>query len=121
MPTLTTTQTATTEVTIAPALLKKLRLQVAVYQKLAAEKKSIEAKMDAAKNAIEEVREQTDEISVNVDGTTITRVAPVRSVLNKTRLFALGCAPAWLNEAMELKPSKPYTKITLAHDDEDDE
>ena len=112
MPAISLQGTVTTEVQLAPkqrvALLKELRLRAqkkAEIAKLEAEVKDLTAK-------VEEVREELGLDTFEIDGHTVTLVAPVREVLNTKTLVSLGCKAEWLTKATEKVPSKPYTLIT---------
>lgn len=116
-------QTATTETdvedtpfdatTLAPKVQTTLRQKLLDYQRNHARIKALEALQDVLKAAVAEIREATGEMSMAIDGFTVTLVAPTHSKLNVKRLIALGCAPAWLVEATDITPTASYEKITL--------
>lgn len=112
MPALTLQGTVENSVQLAPAarvqLLKDLRLfakKKAEIKKLEAEAKALNAKVDALREA-----EGLDKFEI--DGFSVTLVAPVREVLDKQKLVALGCKVEWLTKATVSTPTEPYTKIT---------
>jgi hypothetical protein len=113
---LTQTTKATTTVTqvvkIKPKTLQKLRAGLQVYANLKAQRDLIDGQMTALKGEIGELRESTGEDKLAVDGFSLALVQPVRKELNKAKLISLGCAAAWIEEATENKPTKPYEKIT---------
>lgn len=106
------TTTITKTVTIKPKTLQNLRLKLKTYAALKKTLDDTQAKMDAAKAEIGELRESTGEDTLSVDGFSLALVQPVRRVLNHEKLVALGCAVAWIEEATENKPSTPYEKVT---------
>lgn len=106
------TTTVTRTVTIKPKTLQKLKLELKAYAGLKATLDATQAKMDAKKAEIGELRESTGEDTLTIDGFSLALVQPVRKVLNHEKLVALGCAVAWIEEATENKPSAPYEKIT---------
>lgn len=106
------TTTVTKTVTIKPKTLQKLKLELAAYAALKAKKDAIDALMADKKEVIGELRESTGEDKLTVDGFSLALVQPVRKVLNHQKLIELGCAVAWIEEATESKPTKPYEKVT---------
>jgi hypothetical protein len=111
-PTTTVVQT----VSIKPKTLAKLRAELKAYAALKAQRDAIDERMTAAKAVIGELRESTGEDKLSVDGFSLALVQSVRKVLNHAKLIELGCAAAWIEEATESKPSKPYEKITVPGD-----
>lgn len=105
--------TVTHEVKIKPKTLAALRLKLRTYAGLKAQLDAIQERMDAAKAEIGELRESTGEDTLSIDGFSLALVQPVRKVLNHEKLIALGCAVAWLEEATENVPTKPYEKVSL--------
>jgi len=90
------------------ALLKDLREYARIGQQIKAleeRKKEVNAKVDA-------VREAEGLDKFEIDGFSVTLVAPVREVLDKQKLVALGCKVEWITRATESVPTKPYTKIS---------
>lgn len=106
------TTTVTRTVTIKPKTLLKLRTELKEYAGLKSKLDDIQAKMDAKKASIGELRESTGEDKLSIDGFSLALVQPVRKVLNHQKLIAAGCAVAWIEEAMENVTSTPYEKIT---------
>lgn len=106
------TATTTQEVTIKPSVRAKLLRELTVYASLRSELKSIEAKMDKSKAAIEAVREETGEGKLELEGYSITLVAPIRKVFNKKRFIAIGGDYGLYEEAMDNVTSKSYTKVS---------
>lgn len=107
------TVTTTEQIKLAPALAKKLLVKFKAYQELKAQAEAIDAAMKAHKSEIRKLRESVGVAGLALEGFTTTNVAPVRQVLNHKKLVELGCALAWIEEATESKPSRPYEKITV--------
>jgi hypothetical protein len=107
------TTTVTKTVTIKPKTLQKLRLELKGYAALKATLDATQAKMDEKKATIGELRESTGEDTLSIDGYSLALVQPIRKVLNQEKLISLGCAVAWIEEATENVPSKPYEKIVV--------
>ncbi len=106
------TTTVTQVVKIKPKTLQKLRASLSVYANLKAQLDLIKGQMDSLKEEIGELRESTGEDKLAVDGFSIALVQPVKATLNQAKLIELGCAAAWITQATEHKPTKPYEKIT---------
>ncbi len=106
------TTTVTQVVSIKPKTLQKLRNELKSYAALKTQRDLIDERMTAAKATIGELRESTGEDKLSVDGFSLALVQPVRKVLNHAKLIELGCAAAWIEEATESKPTKPYEKIS---------
>ena len=113
MPTLTATVTTTKDIVLKPALRRKLMTELRAYAAIKDQIAILEHAKDKHKAVIGALRDDTGEQSIALEGFKVTLVAPVRSVLNKQKLIALGCAAAWLEEATEQKPGRAYNKITL--------
>lgn len=111
MPALTTEQT--TEVTIEPALRVKLVKELRAYAKQKDLKDAAEAAMDKLKVRIADLRDETGETSVSVDGYSVTLVAPLKSTFNKKLFVSNGGDLDIYNQSFEDKPVKAYTKITV--------
>lgn len=110
------TQKATTTVTktveLKPSVRRKLLTELRSYQDLKVRRDALEEAMNGHKATIGKLREESGENAIMLEGFKITRVDPVRKVLNHTKLIELGCAMAWIEEATENKPSKGYEKVT---------
>lgn len=98
--------------TLAPKVQTTLRQRLLEYQRNSAQIKQLEAMQDNLKAQIGAIQEEVGEMSMTIDGFTVTLVAPTRSTLNKKKLIALGCAPAWLIDATDVTPTASYYKIT---------
>ncbi len=110
---LTVEPEVTVDTELLPAQAALLRQTCREYQTLDAQIKVLTEKRDAKKTVLGQIRDAAGVQSLQFEGWKVTLVGGVRKVLNKKRLFALGCKKEWLDEAEELKPSKPYEKITL--------
>ena len=118
---LTATVSTTRQIKLAPSLRTKLLRELRAYAAVKEQIAALEHAKDKHKAVIGRLRDDTGEQSIKLDGFTVTLVAPVRSVLNKQKLIALGCAAEWIEESTELKPGKAYDKITLPNEkDEED-
>lgn len=109
---LTTTQT--TEVALKPTLKKKLLASLQTYAKLHAQLKAIETEMDALKGTIGGYREEAGVETLAIEGFHVTRVSGgTRESLNKMKLIEMGVTLDMLAEATDVKPVKPFEKITV--------
>jgi hypothetical protein len=99
-------------VTLTTAQQIKLRKELREYAKLSVQIKELEAKKKAANAKIAEVREEAGLDTFELDGFSVTLVAPVREVLDHKKLIALGCKLEWLEKATVLTPTAAYTKVT---------
>jgi hypothetical protein len=104
--------TVSNEVRLEPrqrvALLRDLRTRQELDQQI----KALETKKKELTERVEAVREESGLDTFEIDGFTVTLVAPVRQVLNEKKLLSLGCKIEWLKKATEAVPSTPYTKIS---------
>ncbi len=111
-----TEQTLVEEITVdtelQPAQAALLRQTCREYQTLDAQIKVLTEKRDGKKTVLGQIRDAAGVQSLQFEGWKVTLVGGVRKVLNKKRLYALGCKAEWLAEAEELKPSKPFEKVT---------
>lgn len=105
---------------IAPAIRRKLLNKLSIYSSLHTQKKALEHAMEKAKNEIEVLREETGEATLSLEGYSITLVAPIRSKFNPKKFVQLGGDLALYNNAHEDVLSKPYTKVTLPGDRNDE-
>lgn len=105
--------TVEADTTLTPAQQTLVRQTCREYQALDAQIKVLEAKRDTKKTQLGQIRDAAGVISLQFEGFKVTLVGGVRKVLNKKKLIALGCKKEWLEDAEELKPSKPYEKVTL--------
>lgn len=101
------------ETTIEPKLRKQLLTKLQNYQRLHAQFKALETALATIREEIGTLRDDTGEMSITLDGFKVTLVAGERKKLNQKKLIALGCAPAWITEATDIRPTKSYNKVTL--------
>lgn len=111
---------ATTEVTIKPALQRKLRAELALYTELKTQVDELKAALEASKDSIEGLREAVGAKSFLFDDAKITRVdgGTTRS-LDKKKLYAKGITPKQLDDCYVEKPKKGHTLVTLPGGKED--
>lgn len=98
---------------LTPLVQQSLRQACREYQMLDAQIKVLEAKRDVKKAQLGAIRDEAGVMSLLFEGFKVTLVGGVRKVQNVKKLIALGCKKEWLEEATDLKPSKPYEKISL--------
>lgn len=111
-----TTTTVDVAPVLSPTLALKLRPKLAEWHRVHQQIKALSAAKDALAQEIGAIRDEAGEMSIECDGFRVTLVGGTSSKLNKKKLIALGCAPAWLEEATEIKPKKAYEKITAPGD-----
>lgn len=115
------TVSTTKEIRLSPSLRRKLLIELKSYQAVKEQIKALEHAAEKHKGVISKLRDDTGEQSVALEGFTVTLVAPIRKVLNKQKLVALGCAAVWIEEATDSVPTKAYEKITLPGSKGDDD
>ena len=108
--------TTVTTVQVKPALRTKLLKELRLYHGLTKQLKALEAQVDQHKTAIAEIRELTGEDKLEIDGYSITLVAPMRKVFDAKRFVTLGGDLDLYNRANVDTPSKAYTKVTVPKD-----
>lgn len=112
MPTLTTTQT--TEVKLAPALKTKLTRKLKEYTTLKGQRDGIDAAMKKLSGEMGEIRDEAGTTSLKLDGVgTITLIASTFKKFNPKRYVSLGGDLAVYEQSIDIKPKKPYNKVTL--------
>lgn len=114
---LSVTTTTTQDVVLSPALRTKLMLRLRAYQLAKQGLDAIQVKMDALKAEIDILRDQTGELSINIEGFNVTYVAGTRSTLSKEALIANGCSAAMIQMSTITTPTKPFTKVTCPKGD----
>jgi len=107
------TVSTTKDIVLKPQVLRKLRLELKTYTSLKEQFDILKAQLDKRKGVIGRLREETGEQSLSLDGYKITRVCGTSSKIDKAKLVELGCAMAWITESTVVTPKKPYEKITL--------
>ena len=118
MPTLETTVTATTkqDITLTPSIRRKLITELKLYQELRLQLKTIEHAIDRHRNLIGQIRDDTGEQSIALEGFTVTLVAPVRKKFDAKKYVLLGGDLEIYNAANVDTPSKAYDKISCPND-----
>lgn len=111
-PSTSVTTTTTTQVKIKLSVKRQLLTKLKAYAELKVELDRIKEEMADLNTGVEELRESTGERTLALDGFKVTQVTGQRRKLNLQKLVAAGCSIEWYNEANEVKPSKPFTKIT---------
>ena len=106
-------QTVTPDIELTPKVRQALMAEFRLYARLQAEIAALEAKKDAAKARITDIREEAGAVTLAIDGYRTTMVSPVRSTLNVKKLFAQGVTPAMIEKATDTVPGKSYEKVTL--------
>jgi myo-inositol catabolism protein IolC len=109
------TLTATVEkvVELAPRLKRKLVTELTAYQGLKSQLDAIKLAMDGHKAAIEKLRVETGETSLEIDGFKITLVQPAgRQSLDRKKLLEAGVLMSQLEQGTITKAVKSYTKVT---------
>jgi hypothetical protein len=103
----------TTTVKIMPSVRRRLMIELKGYQADKAAEKAAKARVDKRKGKIGAIREEIGEDSIEIEGFKVTQVRGTTTKINEAKLVELGCALAWIEEAKETKPKKPYEKVTL--------
>lgn len=118
IPTATTTQTRT--VTIRPTLKRKLLTELKTYAEIKSQVKVLEHALDGHKTAIEAIREETGESTLELEGFTITRVQSDYTSITKELLLQFGIPMSTIEEiwAAGRRAKKPFTKVSLPNERE---
>lgn len=123
MPVLSTVATVSTtkEITLKPALKRKLMTELRAYAAIKEQLKTLEHAADKHKDVIGKLREETGEQSLAIEGFKVTQVAPIRKKFNAKKFILIGGDISLFNEAHEDVPGKPFEKITLPGSKDRDE
>jgi hypothetical protein len=108
---LTTNQTV--EVQLRPALKSKLLKRLKLYAELRAQSKALELAMDKEKAEIGALREEAGVDKLAIEGFSVAYVTNIRKTLIPAKLIAMGVTTSMLEEATDLKPGRPYVKISV--------
>lgn len=115
-----TAVSAETEITVKPSVRRRLLLEFKKYQKLKTTLDETQAEMDAIKDSIQALREQTGEKGLLVEGYRTKLVEPTRKIVNWKKIYADGVmTTAQRTNYTDNKPTKAYEKITLPGEKED--
>ena len=117
---LAVTTTTTTEVTIKPAIKRKLRNELQVYGELKAQRDAIDLAMESHRKNVGAILVEAEEQSLTLEGVgKATMVFPVRKTLDKKLFVAQGGTLTQLENASPAKPGRPYVKISLPGEKEE--
>lgn len=104
--------TVSEQIQLAPKTRVQLLKNLRQFAKLKQQIKDLEEQAKTLNAEVDAVREAEGLDKFEIDGFSVTLVAPVREVLDKQKLVALGCKVEWLTKATSSEPTAPYTKIT---------
>lgn len=107
------TVTVQDELVLSPKLAKQLDLECQVYLRLKKQQKALEAQIDESKAKLGAIRDDVGVESLERNGFKVTLVAGTHAKFNEKKFIALGGNLAIYKEAVEIKPSQPYEKITI--------
>lgn len=113
----TVTATTKTEVTLLPAVKRKLLTVLREYQELDLQEKALKLAKNKIKDKVRSIREATGERSINLDGFTMTDVQGTQKKFNKKKALQY-LTVAELDDCFDEKPKKAYEKITCPGDDD---
>lgn len=120
MPSLTATATTTQEIKLKPSVRSKLLRELRTYQELGCQIKALKHAMDQHKAVIGEIRDETGEQSLSLEGFTITLVAPIKKKFNPSKFVTNGGDLALYNMSFDEVPTRSYEKITVPGDTADE-
>jgi hypothetical protein len=118
---LSLTTTTTTTVKLAPKLKQKLLTKFREYADLKVKLDAAKARMDALKAEIADLREDTGEVSLELEGYKTTLISPTRSKFNEKKFIADGGDISIYKGAVEIVPSKSYEKVSVPGQKDDAE
>lgn len=120
MPTLTATVTTTTEIKLKPSIRTKLLNLFRQYAALRDQKKTTEHAMKKIVGQIADIRNETGEGSLKLEGFTTSLVAPTRKKFNEKRFVAEGGDLELYKSCFDEVPVKSYEKVSVPGEKEDD-
>ena len=111
------TTTTETTVKLAPKARAMILTRLQENAALATQIDALKARQDRLKDELEDVfrKEKQGKALADgcaIDGYKLKVVIGESKKLNQLRLVELGCDPAWLEEATETVPKKPYLLLT---------
>lgn len=118
---LSVTTTTTTTVKLAPKLKQKLLTKFREYADLKTKLDATKVRMDALKVELADLREDTGEVSLELEGFKTTLISPTRSKFNEKKFIADGGDISIYKGAVEVVPSKSYEKVSVPGQKEDGE
>ena len=123
MPKLSQVTTVSEEVAveIRPELQKKLRKELHLYAAKAAQKKVIQADIDALKDRLEDILAEVGEDKVKFEGFTAGIVGGERSTFDKKLFVKLGGNLDVYNKAMVKKPTKASVRVYVPGENDTDD
>ena len=111
---LAVTTTVEKTVELSPRLKRKLLTELQSFQGLKTQLDAIKTAMDSHKSAIEALRAETGESSIELSGFKISLVQPVgRASLDKKKLLEAGVLLSQIEQGTVVKPVKSYCKVTV--------
>lgn len=117
---LSVTTTTTTTVKLAPKLKQKLLTKFREYADLKVKLDTTKTRMDALKVEIADLREDTGETSLELEGYKTTLISPTRSKFNEKKFIADGGDIGIYKGAVEIVTSKSYEKVSVPGQKEDE-
>ena len=117
--TATTTVTTTEHVALTAAQKVRLRRALKTYAELKAQIKALEMAAEKEKAAVRTIREDAGVESLTFEGFKATNVTSTRTSLDKMKLLEMGVTTSMLDEATVSKPGRPYERISIPGDKED--
>ena len=109
------------EVVLAPAVKKRLLIELRSYQAVSDQIKVLEHAKDKHRASIGKIREEADATSLRVDGFTVTLCSPIRKKWNPKKFVALGGILEYYTMAHDDVTSKAFEKISCPGSAEDSE
>lgn len=106
------------EITLKPAVRKRLLNELQTYAALSTQRAIIDAKMAAARSVVEDIQTELEESSITIEGFKSTIVAPTRSVFDRKKYVQLGGRLDLIEAATSKVPGKSYLRITAPGDRE---
>lgn len=112
-PKLSIEATTTHEITLAPQVKKKLKMNLEAYADLKVQRDAIDHAMKAHRDKVQGILDDVGETSLKLDGYTATVVTTTRKTLDQKKLIALGVTIDTIERATVETTAKPYVKVTV--------
>lgn len=106
------TSTTTTVVKLSPTVKKKLLTALKTYGGLKVQRDAADHAMKGHRGTVEELLEEAEQTSLDIEGYKATIIAPVKTRLDPKKLIALGVSADIIEKATISTPGTPYVKIT---------
>ncbi len=113
MPSVSPAVVTTHEIKLDNKVKRQLLTRLHLYEELRQQKKAIELAMDKCKGEVEDLRDQTGEQTLMVEGFTVTLVAPIRKKFDPQLFVQNGGSIELYNQSHIEVTSRAYTKITV--------